>query len=409
VTALVDLSEGLLRTVHSRVRASAEQLAFLNGEGFERNIADAVLAAVVGSSLDQVRTEFPIRLCANIIALCGTVFAYTFSFLEANTGSLGGYPVDAFHLYALANLLISLNLYICAIPDYIANFSEAAGSVHRVGALAERLASEIAAGRLQLRELQASADAAHLTSSTEICSFEAGPVRMRTSGDNVAVQMDGATFSALRGEVVRVSAQTGAGKSTLQRWLAGLQGEDVSEAFHLLRARLLDSEAHGQSYARSNKTNEAQKREDIRVLFAPQRPYLPAACSLLAAVTYPEKAGQSASDMLLQQQLLSVQRCLEDADLWEAALECAARTDVSDTASPSSVLLNRRPWASILSSGQLQRLICARILYHKPNCAILDEPFSMLPSAVAASLLQRLRTQGAAVVLLDHPSAINSC
>ena len=52
----------------------------------------------------------------------------------------------------------------------------------------------------------------------------------------------------------------------------------------------------------------------------------------------------------------------------------------------------------MLSPGELQRLSIARVLYHKPMLALLDEPVSAVSTHVGCSLLRALREAGISLV-----------
>jgi len=65
-----------------------------------------------------------------------------------------------------------------------------------------------------------------------------------------------------------------------------------------------------------------------------------------------------------------------------------------------------RPWADILSGGEMQRLGFARLFFHSPRYAILDEATSALDIALEARCLSRCRELGITLVSVAHrPSA----
>lgn len=85
----------------------------------------------------------------------------------------------------------------------------------------------------------------------------------------------------------------------------------------------------------------------------------------------------------------------------KAAAEVLDRLGIAD-------LRERRP--SQVSGGQNQRVAVARALVHKPAVVFADEPTGALDSANAGAVLKEFldlaRSQGTAVLLVTHDSAV---
>lgn len=139
ITNLVTNIEGILRTQFSRVRTYSEQIGFLQFESGEVYRIQRLLASLFALLVHRIHIEFIPRLINNVVAYGGTVIAYmipTIIIYTYNDGTLGGnIPANVTHVTSLTYLLVSLNLYICSLPDYYTNFTEAIGYVQRVGKL----------------------------------------------------------------------------------------------------------------------------------------------------------------------------------------------------------------------------------------------------------------------------------
>jgi len=161
-----------------------------------------------------------------------------------------------------------------------------------------------------------------------------------------------------RGETLLISGPSGAGKSTLFRAIAGIWPFG----------------AGGISLPRGG-----------RVLFLPQKPYLPIG-TLREVVSYPTPAGG-----------------IGDPDLREALEavglpELAARLD------------EHAHWALALSPGEQQRIAFARALVQKPDWLFLDEATSAVDEESEGRLytLLRDRLPGVTLVSVGHRSTLRA-
>jgi putative ATP-binding cassette transporter len=161
-----------------------------------------------------------------------------------------------------------------------------------------------------------------------------------------------AALAIAPGERLLIAGPSGAGKSTLFRALAGIW-----------------------PYGRGT----IRVPRGARVLFLPQKPYIPVA-PLRDAVAYPGQPGEFPDDAVR-------------AALAEVGLEAlATRLD------------ERENWSMRLSGGEQQRLAIARALLHAPDWLFLDEATSSLDEASERRLYELLaaRLPRAAIVSIAH-------
>ena len=164
------------------------------------------------------------------------------------------------------------------------------------------------------------------------------------------------TLALKEGESVLVTGPSGAGKSTLFRAIAGI--------WPYWKGRIL-------------------LPRGARLLFLPQRPYLPIG-TLKYATCYPEDAARM-SDM-------EVAEALRAVGLAQFAAELGREEN----------------WAQLLSGGEQQRLAIARALLNKPDWLFMDEPTAALPDDAQDALYQlvKKRLPAATLVSIGHRDAV---
>ena len=166
------------------------------------------------------------------------------------------------------------------------------------------------------------------------------------------------TLTLRRGETVLLGGASGSGKSTLVRAIAGIW-----------------------PFGRG----EIQVPQDGRVLFLPQRPYLPIG-ALREVVSYPMPAS-GVDDKMLREALEAV-----------GLTELAGRLDEVGH------------WALQLSPGEQQRIAFARALVQKPDWLFLDEATSALDEATETFLyrLARERLPDAMMFSIGHRATLDT-
>ena len=195
--------------------------------------------------------------------------------------------------------------------------------------------------------------------------------KMLHAVDDVSITVD-------RQEIVALAGESGSGKSTIARLLAGVYKPTSGEIFYQGRAL---------SSMRSRRDQLAY-RSDVPMVF--QDPF-----SSLNP-TFRVSHGILRSLKLHRPDLTRAQRT-EEA---ERVVDAVGLT-------PAAEIMNRFPYE--LSGGQRQRIGFAQALAHKPKLILADEPVSMLDVSIRIGLLNLMaelrRSAGVSFLYITHDIA----
>jgi vitamin B12/bleomycin/antimicrobial peptide transport system ATP-binding/permease protein len=328
-------AEAEFRYVLTRLSENGESIAVLGGEDEERNAVNGSLrnvlrrwrdicwqtmrTTIVSQTSTYVAPVLPVLLCAPKFldgsmslgevmqaASAFTIVQSAFNWLVDNYPRLADWTASA---RRVSSLMVSL--------DNLER-SEESEDVGRI----ER--SETGEAALRLRDLSVTLD------------------------DGTEVVKD-AEVDIAPGERVLVAGESGTGKSTLVRAIAGLWpwGEGKVEV-----------------------------ASDAKLLLMPQRAYVPVG-TLRRAATYPEPAkSKSVAQVAKAFRLVGLGHLTEQID-------------------------EEGPWDETLSGGEKQRLAFARILLHRPEIIVLDEATSALDPASQDKLMELLTKELGATTIVS--------
>ena len=328
--------EADFRFAMMRVRENSESIAFYRGEKPELNGFKDRFARVIGNYWQLMRQTKLLNFYVNGYAQLAVIVPLILASPQYFAGTM-----------ALGGLMQTISAF-GRVQDALSYFVESYSSLAQLAAVIRRLTAFTgnmeAVGSVRpgvSRQLQKSLD---LSLEDLQVQLPDGHVLLRSC-----------SLALPQGSRVLVTGASGCGKSTLLRTLAGIW-----------------------PYGRGTLAFPA----DARMLFLPQRPYLPLG-TLRRALHYPFSASGSDERM---------QKVLQKAGLQNFA----DRLDDTDD------------WSRILSLGEQQRLAFARVLLARPDWIFLDEATSALDEPREQemyALIQRELPQ-ASIVSVGHRSTL---
>lgn len=323
-----------------RLRENSEGVALIRGEADEERGLARAFGRVTAVMKDLNRAE---RRLAALSSAYGMV-THLFPILVASPRYFAG----AITLGVLMQVGSAFYEVTRALTWFMANYPRLADWVSQVDRVVELENSLDAAARLAERGTTIAVEAGPAADGSETVSLQG--LSVLTPGGTVLVRRADAVIRP--GERVLIQGESGTGKSTLFRAMAGAWPWGAG------RIRVPERGA---------------------AMFMPQRPYLPLG-TLRDALAYPKPA----------------------ADLSEEAMGAAlARCGLARFAER---LGETARWDRTLSLGEQQRLAFARVLLHRPRWVFMDEATAALDEANQDAMMRLLQEElpGSAVVSIGH-------
>jgi peptide/nickel transport system ATP-binding protein len=178
------------------------------------------------------------------------------------------------------------------------------------------------------------------------------------------------SFEVHSGHTFGIVGESGIGKTTLGKIMAGVENATTGEIFF-----------HGESLEKMTKEEFSRFRHKVQMLFQDPEGSL-----------NPKKTIQKSLNEILN----LIKMPLRDRKF--------AIANILQTVGLSSEILSRYP--NQISGGQNQRVALARILMLEPEVIILDEPTSALDISVQAQILNLLKAlqkmKGLTYVFISH-------
>ena len=331
-------SEAELRYLLTRLRENGESIALIQGEEEERAGVGRALRKVLRTWRDicfQNMKTTMVSQTSSYIAPVLPVILCAPKFLDG-TMSLG-------QVMQAASAFTIVQAAFNWLVDNYPKLADWTASAHRAASLMASLDGLEAAETSEIGRIERSDEG------------EGAALRLRdlsvTLDDGTAV-VDDTDVAVKPGERVLIAGESGTGKSTLVRAIAGL-------------------------WPWGGGSIEVQKGAKLMLL--PQRPYVPIG-TLRRAATYPDAADSRSVEEVAQAfQRVGLEHLIDRMD-------------------------EEAPWDQTLSGGEKQRLAFARIFLHKPDIIVLDEATAALDPNSQDELMAHLseRPEETTLVSVGH-------
>ena len=332
--------EAGLRSRLLRLRENAEGVALYAGEVSEQRTLQRQMVDIADNWESLANAQKRLNWVSSAYVQIGLIFPFL---TAAHRFFAGG-----INLGGLIQITDSFEKLRAALSWFIDNYATIANwraSVNRILVFQQRMES-VVEGQHGLSGIQ-----------MEDCACDEIRLKDCTLAlPDGRVIVNSIDFVVKRGDRIMVSGPSGTGKSTLFRAIAGIW-----------------------PFGRG----AVQRPDRAKLLFLPQKPYLPIG-SLRETVAYPSEGSK-----------------FSDAEMAEVLQLCRLPELVHR-------LDEVQPWAQQLSPGEQQRLAFARALLHKPDWLFLDEATSALDDGTEEEMYRLLHAHlpEGAVVSIAHRAAV---
>ena len=356
--------EGEFRYAHSRLITNAEEIAFYDGHQVEK----AHLKRAYLRLIKHMNKIFKLRIFYNMAE--GFLMKYFWSAagllmiaIPAFTNTKASVSARTQDFIVARGLLISAADAIERIMSSYKELTELTGYTSRVAEMI-RVFREVHDGKYQKATVSVEGEKSNLSGSIirergevsegTYIEFDEVPI-VSPNGD---VLVEALSFVAKPGMHILISGPNGCGKSSLFRILGGL--------WPACGGRLI-------------------KPERGRLFYIPQRPYL-CAGTLRQQIIYPDSVEQFRAKGFTDDHLNEIMQ-------WVHLRKIVRREGGWDSVTE---------WQDVLSGGEKQRVGMARIFYHKPSYAILDECTSAVSIDVEGFMYNKAKELGITLLTVTH-------
>nr|OQO27154.1 hypothetical protein B0A51_05149 [Rachicladosporium sp. CCFEE 5018]OQO28596.1 hypothetical protein B0A51_05415 [Rachicladosporium sp. CCFEE 5018] len=372
--------EGEIRFQHSRLIDYSEEIALLAGHEAEKDTLDKgyfTLIKHVNRILRRkfyhgVMEDFVVKYFWGALGLLLCSIPVFFQVPGATVGVGGKDRTESF-ITSRRLLLASSDAFGRLMFSY-KEVSQLAGYTSRVSTLLEVL-KDLQRGHFEKQLVSsASTDANSAVLSGrgeeeegEDIKFEDVPI-VSPNGDVLVRSLN---FHIGPGDHLLIVGPNGCGKSSLFRILGGLWP------------------VYG---------GKVRKPPAEDIFYIPQRPYLSKG-TLRQQILYPDGLYEMRKRGVTDDDLMEILKVLGIENLLDSQLN----KPISSTSTPSPTGLDTvAEWPSLLSTGNQQRIAAARLFYHSPKYAILDECTSSVTAETEQIMYTEAKRRGITLMTVSH-------
>ncbi|KAI8336782.1 ABC transporter transmembrane region 2-domain-containing protein [Chlamydoabsidia padenii] len=376
--------EGDFRNAHTRLITNAEEIAFYNGAHLEHSILDKAYLKLI-KHINHIYTlrisynmfedflikyawsAFGLIMCGIPVFTPGIAAAVNPSSSSSSDSDLVGSRTRGF--ITNKRLMLSLADAGGRMMYSYKEMAELAGYTSRVYSLISVLHA------LRQKEYDGPEDKRryaltniqgqiHTTQAKEGIKFANMPIVIPTPGKDMVgdVLVNALDIHVHPGEHLMITGPNGVGKTAVARVIASLW--PVFEG-------------------------ELSKPQDKEIYYIPQRPYLSLG-SLREQIIYPHtsedmaKAGRTDEELMDILKVVHLDYIPNREGGWETQKE----------------------WKDVFSGGEKQRVCMARLFYHQPQYAVLDECTSAVSSDVEGLMYSHAKDMGITLLTISHRPAL---
>ncbi|KAG0173816.1 ATP-binding cassette sub- D member 3 [Apophysomyces sp. BC1034] len=379
-TAVEQKLEGDFRFTHSRIITHSEEIAFYGGGEREKEVVNNTFQKIV----NHVRKVYTLRFLNGIfdsvlVKYCATMTAYYLlarpvfdpKYATKHMGSFNDDPTKLMEDYSRnSSYLINLSQAVGRLILTGRDLTRFAGYTSRVAELFNVL-TDVRGGKYSRTMVNKDENTANQnrvvdTSNTKgnviiqdgVIVFDKVPIVTPNSD----VLLKDLSFTVKKGMNCLISGPNGCGKSSLFRILG-----DLWPLFG------------------GNLTKPAASQ----LFYVPQKPYL-ALGTFRDQVIYPDTPAEALASGFTDDKLMDLLNTVHLGYLVERE---GGWDSVQD-------------WADVLSGGEKQRVAMARLFYHKPQFAILDECTSAVSVDIEAIMYEHAREVGITLFTVSHRTSL---
>ncbi|KAL2923533.1 ABC transporter D family member 1 [Bienertia sinuspersici] len=356
--------EGEYRQLHSRLRTHSESIAFYGGEAREEFHIQQKFKTLVkhmGGVLHDhwwfgMIQDFLLKYLGATVAVVLIIEPFFSGKLRPDSSTLGRAEM-------LSNLRYHTSVIISLFQS-LGTLSISSRRLNRLSGYADRIHELITVSReLGFRDTSSSQRNGSRNCFSEAKYIEFSDVKVVTPSNNVLVE--DLTLKVEPGSNLLITGPNGSGKSSLFRVLGGL--------WPLVSGHI----------AKPGVGSDLNKE----IFYVPQRPYT-AVGTLRDQLIYPLTADQEMEPLTRG----GMMELLKNVDLEYLLDRYPLDTEVN--------------WGEELSLGEQQRLGMARLFYHKPKFAILDECTSAVTIDMEERFCAKVRAMGTSCITISHRPAL---